>query len=70
MQIIVVSSRLTNSRPLSLSTPQLLLGACAPRTAAAPPSGEIADPLEDMNRAIFKANNAVDKVLIKPAAKP
>jgi len=29
MQIIVVSSRLTNSRPLSLSTPQLLLGACA-----------------------------------------
>lgn len=52
-----------------LLLPVLLLGACAPRTAAAPPSGEIADPLEDMNRAIFKANNAVDKVLIKPAAK-
>jgi phospholipid-binding lipoprotein MlaA len=49
----------------------LLLAGCAggPRTASAPPSGEIADPLEPVNRAIFSANQAVDKVLLKPAAK-
>jgi phospholipid-binding lipoprotein MlaA len=44
----------------------LQLGGCAsvPRGSA----GEVYDPLEPMNRAVFKANMAVDRAFVKPIA--
>lgn len=41
------------------------LSACATSTG----SGEIADPLEGMNRGIFAFNNAVDTAVLEPVAK-
>ncbi len=45
-----------------------LLGLTGCATGGAPANGEIADPAESMNRGIFKFNDAVDSVTLKPIA--
>lgn len=48
-----------------VSVPLLALAGCA----LTPPEGEPSDPLEPINRAIYRFNDTVDRAVIKPLAK-